>query len=804
MPSNILIVRTLLLFIVPVINCQSSIKLPSNTKWKKGIVFGGDEWSAYNTTFGTSSADLSLLALAQTGADHVRILTTQYQDYINTTTIYPINNMSSPLATATISQLQHTISRAHSLGLSVFLAPILDPNWDIPVNGRSITPPNGATAVSRLQIGKDFTENDWTEWFISYTNYILPLAQLAQSESVEMFEICSELDIALTSRGDQFRILITAIKNVYTGPLYIAANFDTLSRIDFIDQLDAIGVDAYYSLGEILPLGISPTVDDLITAWEPIKESLKNLSITYNKPILITEVGYQSRPSCHVRPWGTVVHDPLDDSAWLEDHDMSCQANAYEALFRVFSNEEWFAGVFWWLWRADTTAGGTGCSDFTPHGKPAEFVLRRWYNGNLTSDITGSLAISDAIVNSLYTSSNTNKNTSTLLNTRQKGIRAEYNGFVFGGPDQWSSPYVRYDSPAAALSLSNMIESTGSDTVEIIVQWYVTDVNSTEIYPILDSSNPLRTSTDDELSTILSTAKTYGLKTALTLMLDPDWTLPAQNFCRGNVNNDPKCHWRGEIGIYWGTDCSLGSQWDTFFIGYTNAVLHYAKLAEKMSVDIYLLSHELQQAVTVCPLLWQDQLNKVRSVYKGLISTAFNPDGDSILPDIVTSASWVQSLDFIGVDCYFTPPLPPFNGSTSLNPNDVHPPLPWQDLDEDELVIAYNKLMPPFAALSQAIGNKKIVCTEVGWASRPWTYAYRAGTPRLDGEDCSVWDQCVSLNAQALAYSTFLKVYSTQPWYNGVLFWTWRADPTVGGTSDDGFSPAGKPASTVCKTFWGV
>jgi hypothetical protein len=162
-----------------------------------------------------------------------------------------------------------------------------------------------------------------------------------------MFEICSELDIALTTRGDQFRLLINQIKKVYTGPIYIAANFDTLTNIDFIDQLDAIGVDAYYGLGDILPLGISPSVDDLVTAWEPIKESLKNLSITLNKPILITEIGYQSRPSCHVRPWGTLVHDPLDDSAWLEDHDMTCQANAYEAFFRVFSNEEWFAGVFW-------------------------------------------------------------------------------------------------------------------------------------------------------------------------------------------------------------------------------------------------------------------------------------------------------------------------------------------------------------------------------------------------------------------------------------------------------------------------
>jgi len=167
-----------------------------------------------------------------------------------------------------------------------------------------------------------------------------------------MFEVASELDVALTTRGAQWRALIAQIKGVYKGGLFLAANTGTLATIDFWDALDAVGVDAYYYLGSAeLPLGIAPAVDDLVAAWEPIKATLANLSASLGKPILFTEVrrasptgaaspldseaapaaarrvqvGYQSRPSCHVRPWGTVVHDPLDDSAWLEDHDMACQ-----------------------------------------------------------------------------------------------------------------------------------------------------------------------------------------------------------------------------------------------------------------------------------------------------------------------------------------------------------------------------------------------------------------------------------------------------------------------------------------------
>jgi len=85
-------------------------------------------------------------------------------------------------------------------------------------------------------------------------------------------------------------------------------------------------------------------------------------------------------------------------------------------------------------------------------------------------------------------------------------------------------------------------------------------------------------------------------------MLDPDWSLLAQNWCRGDFAvNIPSCHWRGEIGMSWGEDCAPGSLWADFFEGYTQAVVHYAALAEASNVTAYLLSHELQQATEVRP-----------------------------------------------------------------------------------------------------------------------------------------------------------------------------------------------------------
>ena len=76
--------------------------------------------------------------------------------------------------------------------------------------------------------------------------------------------------------------------------------------------------------------------------------------------------------------------DPYDDSAWLLVVDVSCQDNAYEALFRYALSKPYIHGVYLWLWRSDPTTGGTYNGDFTPFAKPAETTLRRWYGGNIS------------------------------------------------------------------------------------------------------------------------------------------------------------------------------------------------------------------------------------------------------------------------------------------------------------------------------------------------------------------------------------------------------------------------------------
>jgi hypothetical protein len=99
------------------------------------VVFGSDEWTTAGMSFGTPESIATLTALAETGATHVRLIVTWYQDTVRTTKIYPILPPSA-LASTPLDGLETMIVTAQGLGLNVTVCPIVDPSWDIPTNGR--------------------------------------------------------------------------------------------------------------------------------------------------------------------------------------------------------------------------------------------------------------------------------------------------------------------------------------------------------------------------------------------------------------------------------------------------------------------------------------------------------------------------------------------------------------------------------------------------------------------------------------------------------------------------------------------
>lgn len=365
-----------------------------------------------------------------------------------------------------------------------------------------------------------------------------------------------------------------------------------------------------------------------------------------------------------MRPWGTALLDPDDDSAWLLVTDTTCQSNAYEALFRYAASKPYLHGVYLWLWRSDPTTGGTYNGDFTPFAKPAEGIVRQWYGGSLGEGAgvgveaagggTGALLAARrralleptpqlrAAAQAAIVPPSPQHSLAAFHAPHPRTQRA-FNGFCLGTPDEWSSPFYRLGSPGSLASLDDMVESTGADSLEIIAQWWFDDVNSTEIYAIADAGSPLQTSTDEELAVFTAAARARGLKTIFTLMLDPNWLLPAQAGCRDT--GKAGCYWRGQVGLFWGSDCSDGTPWAAWHANYAAATLKYAALAAAWGMDSFLLSHELYGPSAVCPARWAALLVAVRAVFKGSVSSVIeNGATPQALP-------WAQDLDYLGIDC---------------------------------------------------------------------------------------------------------------------------------------------------------
>ncbi len=212
------------------------------------------------------------------------------------------------------------------------------------------------------------TEADWAAWFKFYAAFIIDEAKRAESFGIEAFSIGLEYVEATRSQTARWRALIKEIRSVYSGALtYSADGNHEAGHIGFWDQLDFIGINAYFSLGTpSLPGGF-----DLDAAWAAPLSRIQKLQAKHSKPVVFTEAGYASRLGCTSKPW---QWPSRDDKPAPE-----LQAQAYESLFRVWSKEPYFQGLFWWKFYEKPEKGVPHSVDYSPRGKPAENVLRKWY-----------------------------------------------------------------------------------------------------------------------------------------------------------------------------------------------------------------------------------------------------------------------------------------------------------------------------------------------------------------------------------------------------------------------------------------
>ena len=132
------------------------------------------------------------------------------------------------------------------------------------------------------------------------------------------------------------------------------------------DAVDLIGQDAYPTLSTRL----HPTVVQLETGWSSYYKPLLRLHRRYHKPVIFTEIGIRSITGAARAPWDWQVSGKID---------LAGQSRWYQAALKTFSVRTWMTGLFLWQWDPDPTVGGPKDDGYTPHGKPAETVLKHWF-----------------------------------------------------------------------------------------------------------------------------------------------------------------------------------------------------------------------------------------------------------------------------------------------------------------------------------------------------------------------------------------------------------------------------------------
>lgn len=212
------------------------------------------------------------------------------------------------------------------------------------------------------------SEENWKALEESYRSFILEYAELAQEVRAELFCVGTELEQFIVHRPDYWKNLIVEIKSVYKGKLTYAANWDEYKRVPFWNQLDYIGVDAYFPVSE----SQTPSIEESRKGWKKWKDELRSVSEKEDRKILFAEFGYRSVDYAGKEPWKSDRHMAVANH--------NAQSNTTKALFEEVWDEEWFAGGFIWKWYIDHgKSGGMEDSQFTPQNKPVEALIRAHY-----------------------------------------------------------------------------------------------------------------------------------------------------------------------------------------------------------------------------------------------------------------------------------------------------------------------------------------------------------------------------------------------------------------------------------------
>jgi hypothetical protein len=169
---------------------------------------------------------------------------------------------------------------------------------------------------------------------------------------------------------DRWRRLALEVRKVFKGKLTYSVNFDSHDSFTFGDCLDVIGMNTY---DPIAKYDDYPSDAQIRDAWWWIVYKARTLTARFDRPVLITEVGYPSVAHAHVGPWDFRTGKPLDLA--LQDHLL-------KGAFGVLRNWSDGDAVFYYLYGENLNrkpVGGPEDRTYAVWGKPAEATLLKYF-----------------------------------------------------------------------------------------------------------------------------------------------------------------------------------------------------------------------------------------------------------------------------------------------------------------------------------------------------------------------------------------------------------------------------------------
>lgn len=290
-----------------------------------GVAFPRWNTTAYGQQDPTWQNDLLTLQ-RQTGARWVSIAVNLYQDTFQSTTIHPSNGTPTPQA------LQEGIAYAHSLGLRVFVEPLLtvieQPQWSGLIYF-------GSAAQA-------------SAWFDGYWAGYAPYVRAADAAGADQMGIATELQALEWQPASLWNQLIGRVRGAFHGKLTYDVNWNSLIQGSTLKPIPPWmanpGLD-YLGVSEYQPIAQSPgslSVSQIGAVWRSqLLPMLDHLATVTGKPIVLSEIGYRNASDALYRPWDHNTSAPADPAL---------QAAAYTAAAQAVFGDRHVVGLFFWAW----------------------------------------------------------------------------------------------------------------------------------------------------------------------------------------------------------------------------------------------------------------------------------------------------------------------------------------------------------------------------------------------------------------------------------------------------------------------